>query len=107
MNTRIRKTSALLFLPLAFALSACDDDDDPIMIDEPGTIVETAQAGGSFNTLLTALDVAGLTSALEGAGPFTVFAPTNDAFMDLPSGALDYLVSPCHLLEESKILCLA
>ena len=46
-------------------------------------IVATAQANGSFTTLLAALDQAGLTSTLEGAGSFTVFAPTDDAFNDL------------------------
>ena len=46
-------------------------------------IVATATANGSFTTLLAALDQAGLTSTLEGAGSFTVFAPTDDAFADL------------------------
>jgi uncharacterized surface protein with fasciclin (FAS1) repeats len=46
-------------------------------------IIDTADAAGSFTTLLAALDTAGLTSTLEGAGSFTVFAPTDDAFADL------------------------
>jgi uncharacterized surface protein with fasciclin (FAS1) repeats len=98
MNTRTRKNLALLVLPLAFTLGACDDDDDPIMIDEPGTIVETAQAAGSFSTLLTALDVAGLTSALETDGPFTVFAPTDDAFAAIDGEVLNDLLADNELL---------
>jgi len=55
-------------------------------------IIETARAAGSFKTLLTALDATGLTGALRGSGPFTVFAPTDDAFAKLPAGTLDSLL---------------
>ena len=58
-------------------------DDDEEEMNEPMNIIETAEAAGSFGTLLTALDTAGLTSALEAEGSFTVFAPTDDAFADL------------------------
>ena len=51
-------------------------------------IVETARAAGCFATLLTAVEVAGLTAALEGPGPFTVFAPVDDAFAALPAEKL-------------------
>jgi uncharacterized surface protein with fasciclin (FAS1) repeats len=98
MNKRIRKNVALLALPLAFALSACDDDDDPMMFDEPGDIVQTAQDAGAFGTLLTALDVAGLTSALQGVGPFTVFAPTDAAFAEIDPEVLNDLLSDNELL---------
>jgi uncharacterized surface protein with fasciclin (FAS1) repeats len=56
------------------------------------TIVETARAAGCFATLLTAVEVAGLTAALESPGPFTVFAPVDDAFAALPPGTVQTLV---------------
>ena len=49
-------------------------------------IVETAQAAGSFSTLLAAAEAAGLVDALKGEGPLTVFAPTDEAFAALPAG---------------------
>jgi uncharacterized surface protein with fasciclin (FAS1) repeats len=57
-------------------------------------IVETAVAAGSFHTLAKALQAAGLVDALKGPGPFTVFAPTDEAFAKLPPGALDDLLKP-------------
>ncbi|MCB0157546.1 MAG: fasciclin domain-containing protein, partial [Caldilineaceae bacterium] len=56
-------------------------------------IVDTAVAAGSFNTLATALTEAGLVDTLKGEGPFTVFAPTDDAFASLPEGTLDSLLA--------------
>jgi len=55
-------------------------------------IIETAKGAGCFSTLLTAVEVAGLTSALESPGPFTVFAPVDDAFAALPPGTVQTLV---------------
>src|SRR5215207_7177181 len=55
-------------------------------------IVDTAIAAGSFNTLAKALEAAGLVEALKGEGPFTVFAPTDEAFAKLPEGTLDALL---------------
>ena len=55
-------------------------------------IVDTAVAAGNFNTLAKALQAAGLVETLKGPGPFTVFAPTDDAFAKLPAGALDALM---------------
>ncbi|HEU4402973.1 MAG TPA: fasciclin domain-containing protein [Candidatus Polarisedimenticolia bacterium] len=55
-------------------------------------IVETAVQAGSFNTLVTAIKAAGLVDTLKGKGPFTVFAPTDDAFAKLPAGTLDGLL---------------
>lgn len=57
-------------------------------------IVDTAVAAGSFNTLAKALTAADLVSTLKGKGPFTVFAPTDDAFAKLPAGTLDDLLKP-------------
>lgn len=56
-------------------------------------IVATAASAGNFTTLLTALDAAGLKSVLQGEGPFTVFAPTDEAFANLPEGTLDALLA--------------
>jgi uncharacterized surface protein with fasciclin (FAS1) repeats len=56
-------------------------------------IVDTAVAAGSFKTLATALTAAGLVDTLKGPGPFTVFAPTDDAFAKLPAGTLDTLLA--------------
>jgi uncharacterized surface protein with fasciclin (FAS1) repeats len=55
-------------------------------------IVETAQAAGGFNTLLTAATQAGLVETLKGEGPFTVFAPTDEAFAKVPAATLDALL---------------
>lgn len=55
-------------------------------------IVDTAVAAGSFNTLVTAVKAAGLVDTLKGPGPFTVFAPTDEAFAKLPAGTLDALL---------------
>ncbi|MEM8766586.1 MAG: fasciclin domain-containing protein [Pseudomonadota bacterium] len=56
-------------------------------------IVEVATEAGSFSTLLAALEATDLTGVLEGEGPFTVFAPTDEAFAALPEGALDSLLA--------------
>jgi uncharacterized surface protein with fasciclin (FAS1) repeats len=60
--------------------------------DAPKDIVDTAVAAGSFKTLATALTAAGLIDTLKGAGPFTVFAPTDEAFAKLPAGTLEGLL---------------
>ncbi len=57
-------------------------------------IVDTAVAAGSFNTLAAALKAAGLVEALKGDGPFTVFAPTDEAFAKLPKGTVEALLKP-------------
>jgi uncharacterized surface protein with fasciclin (FAS1) repeats len=58
----------------------------------PKNIVDTAIAAGNFTMLVTGLEAAGLTDTLNGKGPFTVFAPTDEAFKKLPSGAWDALL---------------
>lgn len=57
-------------------------------------IVDTAVAAGDFKTLATALQAAGLVDTLKGSGPFTVFAPTDEAFAKLPAGTLEDLLKP-------------
>ena len=60
---------------------------------ENKNIVETARDAGTFTTLITAIDRAGLESTLAGAGPFTVFAPSDAAFAELPAGTVDSLLA--------------
>ena len=57
-------------------------------------IVDTAVAAGSFKTLVAAVQAAGLADTLKGPGPYTVFAPTDDAFKKLPAGTVDNLLKP-------------
>lgn len=65
-----------------------------------GDIVETATAAGSFKTLLTAATAADLVDTLKGPGPFTLFAPTDDAFAKLPAGTLDKLLADPAALKD-------
>jgi len=57
-------------------------------------IVSVASSAGSFKTLVAAVKAAGLVETLQGAGPFTVFAPTDDAFAKLPAGTVESLLKP-------------
>lgn len=57
-------------------------------------IVDTAVAAGQFETLAAALDAAGLVATLKDSGPFTVFAPTDEAFANLPAGTVEDLLRP-------------
>ena len=57
-------------------------------------IVDTAVEAGSFNTLVAAIKAAGLVDTLKGEGPYTVFAPTDEAFAKLPAGTLENLLEP-------------
>jgi uncharacterized surface protein with fasciclin (FAS1) repeats len=67
---------------------------DSVILPSTMDIVETAVEAGAFNTLATALKAAGLVEALQGEGPFTVFAPTDDAFAKLPAGTVESLLKP-------------
>ena len=71
---------------------------------QSGTIVATAVAAGSFKTLVTALEAADLTKTLEGPGPFTVFAPTDEAFAKLPPGTVENLLKPENKAQLRRIL---
>ena len=68
------------------------------------TIVENASAAPNLTTLVTAVKAAGLVETLSGTGPFTVFAPTNDAFAKLPAGTVDTLVKPESKAALTKVL---
>ena len=67
-------------------------------------IVDTAVAAGSFTTLVKAIQAADLVETLKGAGPFTVFAPTDAAFAKLPPGALESLLKPENKAKLQRIL---
>ena len=69
-----------------------------------GDLVDTAASAGIFNTLLAAVSAAGLEETLRGEGPFTVFAPTDDAFAALPDGLLENLLLPENLDTLAQIL---
>ncbi|HRF49956.1 MAG TPA: fasciclin domain-containing protein [Anaerolineales bacterium] len=109
MKTRYLALSA--FVAGALALAACAPAATPAptavptaMIEEPtpaptempelSDIVDTAIADGRFTTLVAAVTAAELVDTLKGPGPFTVFAPTDDAFAALPEGTLDELLLP-------------
>lgn len=68
--------------------------EEPMEEMGPGTIVDVAVEAGTFTTLAAALEAAGLVETLQGEGPFTVFAPTDDAFAALPEGLLEALLLP-------------
>jgi uncharacterized surface protein with fasciclin (FAS1) repeats len=88
MLSRFRMLAAAAAAAVVLSLSV------PARADAPGTIVEVAVGAGSFKTLVAAVKAAGLAEALSGPGPFTVFAPTDDAFAKLPPGTVDTLLKP-------------
>ncbi len=67
-------------------------------------IVDTAVEAGQFKTLAAALDAAGLVTTLKGTGPFTVFAPTDEAFAKLPAGTVEGLLKPENKQKLTEIL---
>ena len=101
-------------LAVALVAAACGDDDATTTTEAPtttaaptttteaplGTIPEVAAEAGSFTTLLAAVDAAGLAETLSGEGPFTVFAPTDDAFAALPEGTLEALLADIPALTD-------
>lgn len=91
-RTFLAMTTALAFAAPAFAGGHSKD------------IVDTAVAAGSFNTLAAALTAAGLVDTLKGEGPFTVFAPTDEAFAALPAGTVDTLLLPENKDQLTAIL---
>jgi uncharacterized surface protein with fasciclin (FAS1) repeats len=70
----------LMGLVFVFAFSSCNDDDDMPPVQEEPNIVEVAASNPNFSTLVAAVQAADLVGTLSGPGPFTVFAPSNDAF---------------------------
>jgi uncharacterized surface protein with fasciclin (FAS1) repeats len=100
----IRRTVAALSIAMLAACSGEKSDEAMSAADSvaaapladapvPKDIVETAIAAGTFNTLAKALTAAGLVETLKGAGPFTVLAPTDEAFAKIPAKDLDALLA--------------
>jgi uncharacterized surface protein with fasciclin (FAS1) repeats len=87
---RIFAFAALVSLPAG--LQAQDAQGYAPSREASADIIETAKAAGSFNTLAKAIEAAGLTETLKGEGPFTVFAPTDEAFAKLPEGTVESLL---------------
>lgn len=87
-----------LFASPSFASQSSGPFDSIKPIRAQGTIVDVAVANPNFSTLVTALTAANLVAPLQGKGPFTVFAPTNDAFAKLPPAVLQFfLANPAEL----------
>lgn len=83
VSKSIRNLAAGLAISLAATAAVAETKMD---------IVDTAVSAGSFNTLVTAVQAAGLVDTLKGPGPFTVFAPTDEAFAKIPKDQLDALL---------------
>ena len=114
----IKRIGSLAIVAVAFAVvvAACGDDDaattttvaetttttmaPTTTVPEALDIIETADAAGTFTTLLAAIDAAGLTETLKGEGPFTVFAPTDEAFALLPEGTVAALLADIPALTD-------
>ena len=116
MRITNRTRTAAAAIAAALVLSACSTDAEETVVDEPapaapaepeapaedetaelGTVVDIAIATDGFETLVAAIVAADLAETLAGEGPFTVFAPTDEAFAALPEGLLEKL-----LLEENR-----
>lgn len=79
-----------------FVGTEADTPPSPLPDALTGNIIEVANEAGEFSTFVNLVQEAGLTMKLEGPGPFTVFAPTDDAFAALPEGATDELLQPAN-----------
>lgn len=93
----LRRIAALQLLVVAFLglnIATAEAGNYKAKMKKDKDIVEVAVAAGSFNTLAAALQAAGLVDTLKGDGPFTVFAPTDDAFAALPEGTVENLLKP-------------
>ncbi|MSO33826.1 MAG: fasciclin domain-containing protein [Candidatus Nanopelagicaceae bacterium] len=104
---------AAVAVVLALTLSACGSDKEETMeavaeetteATTVGTIVDVASGAGNFGTLVAAVTAAELVETLSGEGPFTVFAPTDEAFAALPAGVVDALLLPENKAVLVKIL---
>ncbi len=112
MMKKLYVTAALAAFASACASSGSADNGSKAAASQPaaaaaaatGDIVDVAVGAGSFETLVAALQAAGLVDALKGDGPFTVFAPTDEAFAALPDGTLDTLLEPENVGQLQDIL---
>ena len=107
-HTPQRLFAALIVGAMTFAACGSDGNDAaPVETEvavEVGTIVDVAVANGSFDTLVAAVIAADLAETLSSPGPFTVFAPTDDAFAALPAGLVAALLLPENKATLAKIL---
>ena len=100
------KTALPFILVLAAGLAGCHNDPDTMHKHHSGCshakpdLVDTAVAAGDFNTLVTAVKEADLVDTLKGRGPFTVFAPTDEAFAKLPEGTIPALLNDKDKLRQ-------
>jgi len=99
----IAAVAALAFAPLA-SLAQHDPTVGGAPMYASKNIIENAVNSPIHKTLVAAVKAGGLVDTLEGAGPFTVFAPTDDAFAKLPAGTVDTLVQPANKAMLDKIL---
>jgi uncharacterized surface protein with fasciclin (FAS1) repeats len=91
MPTKQSVLAAVAVFALTFPAAAAD-------------IVDTASSNGNFTTLVAAVKAAGLVDTLKGPGPFTVFAPTDEAFKKLPRGTVQNLLKPENKAQLTKVL---
>ena len=108
-KTLLASTLALAIMPFAaFAQMGASPMEDPMVggaaMFPSKTIVQNALNSPIHTTLVAAVKAAGLVDTLNSPGPFTVFAPTNDAFAKLPTGTVDTLVKPENKATLTKIL---
>lgn len=96
-TTLVRRSCALLLLGVSLCLVAAQEAQPA---DEELSVIGVAESTPDFSTLLNALDAAGLTGTLQGSGPFTVFAPTNEAFAKLSDEELSALLEDRDALER-------
>ena len=91
---------SVFLLVLSFGVFAAAQQEEPLVEESEPTIVEVAQEDGRFTTLVAALEAADLAETLQGDGPFTVFAPTDDAFAALPEGTVEALLDDIPTLTD-------
>jgi len=103
-----RKLLLVVTLIALAALSAVAGEKDPMVGGQAmyptKNIIENAVNSSDHTTLVAAVKAAGLVETLEGTGPFTVFAPTNEAFNKLPAGTVDTLLKPENKVTLTKVL---
>src|ERR1700728_2598490 len=103
-----RKVAVLLLSVVTLACAALAADKTPIVGGQPmyptKDIIDNAVNSADHTTLVAAVKAAGLVDTLKGPGPFTVFAPTNEAFAKLPAGTVDTLLKPENKDTLTKIL---
>src|SRR6516164_1036565 len=104
----MKQKFALAIALVALAITAVAAGDNPVVggkeMYPTKNIIQNAVNSADHTTLVAAVKAAGLVDTLSGAGPFTVFAPTNEAFDQLPKGAVESLVKPENKPTLTKIL---